>query len=55
MAIFETFGADDDSNLLDSVEIDCPICGKPFDISTDSFTTTVLCPHCDSEIEIVSK
>lgn len=53
MASFELFGSDPDF-LPDFIEVDCPICGKPIEISIDLEEKYVICPHCNSKIEIES-
>lgn len=56
MARFESQGIDDFMNDLANleVEVECPDCGKPFDIPAASSGTTVTCPHCGCEIAIES-
>lgn len=53
MAIFKTFGLDDDF-IPESIEVDCPVCGKPIEIPLERDNNTITCPHCNSEIEIES-
>lgn len=53
MASFETIGADDDF-FPDFLEVDCPICGKSIEIPLNREENSIICPHCDSEIEIES-
>ncbi len=53
MAFFETIGLDD--NLIpESFEVDCPSCGEPLEIPLERSSNTVICPHCNTEIEIES-
>lgn len=53
MAIFETFGLDDDL-IPDDFEASCPVCGKPVKISLERDSDIVICPSCNTEIEIES-
>lgn len=53
MARFELF-EDDDNFLPDSFTIDCPVCGKEFEIPSDPEDDYVICPHCNKKIEIES-
>lgn len=53
MANLETFGFDDNF-LPDSLEIDCPICNKAIEIPLEREENFIICPHCDSKIEIES-
>lgn len=52
MAEFDVFGFDDEGNIPLTGSVECPICGKQFDISLDISSPTVTCPHCQTEIEI---
>ena len=53
MAKFEPFGLDEDF-FPDSIEVDCPICEKTIEIPLERESNTIICPHCNSEIEIES-
>lgn len=52
MAKFEYSGFDDEGNIPLTGSIECPSCGKQFDISLDTNNPSVICPHCQTEIEI---
>lgn len=52
MAEFEVFGFNDDGNIPLTGSIECPNCGKQFDISLDTSSPTAICPHCQAEFEI---
>lgn len=53
MAKLETFDFDDNFPP-DYVESECPNCGKLIKIPLDREDNFILCPHCDSKIEIES-
>lgn len=54
MASFETFGFDDDDLIPKTIELECPVCHKPLEIPLERTEDFVVCPHCDSKIEIQS-
>ena len=53
---------DPDFDTLDDVlkeatliPIDCPVCGKEFELNIYRDSDVVTCPHCKAKIEIDSK
>ncbi len=55
MARFEFDGIDKVLADLNTLEIDCPDCGKTFEISVDDIGSVVTCPHCKAKIELQSE
>ena len=53
MALLETFGSDNDFTQ-NTIEVECPVCHKPLEIPLERTEDFVVCPHCDSKIEIQS-
>lgn len=53
MAFFETTDLDD-SFIPESFEVDCPACGESLEIPLERNSNTIICPHCNTEIEIES-
>lgn len=51
MSTFEA-SFDFDDALLDNVSVNCPECGKQFDISLNNIGSSVTCPHCNASVEI---
>lgn len=51
MAHLEPLETDTDF-FSESFEIDCPICGKSIEIPLDLEEDFIVCPHCESKIEI---
>lgn len=51
MAHLELLGEDDDF-LDESFDVDCPFCGKSFTASLDQEKNFIICPHCNSKIEL---
>ncbi len=54
MAIFELFDNDDLLSGADTLETECPICGKEISFSLDDIGLKITCPHCNAEIELSS-
>lgn len=54
MASFETFGFDENDLIPSTIELECPVCHKPLEIPLERTEDFVVCPHCDSKIEIQS-
>ena len=56
MAKFDLYDSDD---LLDEssdmFETECPICGKSISFSLNDIGSKIMCPHCNTEIELESE
>ena len=52
MARFDFDGLDDVMKDLEIIEIDCPVCNKPFEFNLSDIGSTVVCPHCNAGIEL---
>ena len=55
MAKIEFDGIDDLIKDLDTIAIDCPDCGRSFEVKLDDIGSVVTCPYCKSKIELQSK
>jgi len=53
MARFEFDGIDDVLKDLNTIEVDCPECDKPFEFQLSDIGSVVTCPHCQANIELV--
>ncbi len=52
---FDDSAMDDFLSELEHIEIDCPECNHPFNISVNDMGKTVTCPHCHTEIKLELK
>ncbi len=52
---FDDSAMDDFLSELEHIEIDCPECNHPFNISVYDMGKTVTCPHCHTEIKLELK
>ena len=50
MARLEIDGIDDLMKDLEIIELDCPVCNKPFECNMNDIGSAVDCPHCNAKI-----
>ena len=39
----------------EEIDVECPACDKQFSITLGQIGETVVCPHCNAEIELIDK